>query len=101
MIEKTGLFIAVRSAILAVEFNFSGIKECREQTDIPSKIICGISPTGAIKGNWKLCPEGPYGKILLKALETEKQRGTITLKIDDQMLKKARNIARKKKIFLL
>jgi hypothetical protein len=26
----------------------------------------GISSIGVIKGNWKLCPEGPCGRILLK-----------------------------------
>jgi hypothetical protein len=72
--KKLGCFGA-RRAILAVKFHFSGIKECREQADIPSKIICGISPTGAIKGNWKLCPEGPYDKILFKRPINEKAYG--------------------------
>jgi hypothetical protein len=49
-----------------VKFHLSGIKECQKQADITSKIICGNSPIGAIKGNRKLRREGPYGKILFK-----------------------------------
>jgi len=65
--KKLGCF-GLGSAILAVKFHCSGVKECREQADIPSKIICGVSPIGVIKGDWKLCPEAPYGKILLKPI---------------------------------
>ena len=39
-------------------------------------------------------------KFFLKGLLMEKHMANITLKIDDQILKKARNIARKKKISL-